>query len=201
MHFADRIRVRYAAVPWPAESHPVVTRDPVRPDLRAAYRLQRSLCMTRVDAAMTREVVWIEPTDDLQLAHGLMTGLSIRHLPVVHAGKLVGILSDRDVRTFGSVRDGFLHVPTLPVSEAMTRDVVTCAPNATISDVGRKMLGIKIDCIPIVTPAGTLTGLVTSSDLIQLLVDREDALSEPLPFEFTLRDAAWARRAANPDAA
>lgn len=149
---------------------------------------------------MTREIVWIEPTDDLQLAYGLMTGLAIRHLPVLAEGRLVGILSDRDVRTFGSVRDGFLQMPELPVSEAMTKDLVTCAPTATISDVGGKMLRYKIDSVPIVSETGVLVGLVTSSDLIQLLVDREDSLSDSLPFEFTLRDGrdAELRRSAEP---
>lgn len=140
----------------------------------------------RVDAAMTREVTWIEPTDDLLLANGLMTGLGIRHLPVIEKGKLVGILSDRDVRAFSTVKDGFLNPPDLPVSEAMTRDLITCPPTATVSDVGEKMLMHKIDSIPIVAADGTLLGLVTSSDMIRLLIDREESVSDQLPFEFAL---------------
>lgn len=137
---------------------------------------------------MTREIIWIEPFDDLVLANGLMTGLQIRHLPVLEDGRLVGILSDRDVRTFCSVKDGFLVVPELSVRETMTKDLVTAAPDATISEVGSKMLRYKIDAIPIVSAEGSLVGLVTSSDLIQLLVDREDSVSDTLPFEFTLLD-------------
>lgn len=142
----------------------------------------------RADAAMTRQVTWIEPSDDLVLAHGLMTGLAVRHLPVLEKGRLVGILSDRDVRVFSSVKDGFLQVPALAVSEAMTRDVITCPPTASVSDIGRMMLRNKIDSIPIVTADNTLVGLVTSSDLIQLLVDREEPVFARIPFEFALRE-------------
>jgi acetoin utilization protein AcuB len=136
---------------------------------------------------MTREVIWIEPGDDLALAWGLMSRLAIRHLPVVENGKLVGILSDRDVLVLAGVTNGLLDVPALPVSEAMTRSVITCGPTASISSIGARMLNSKIDCLPIVTEDGALVGLVTSSDLIQVLIDREDALSLPLPFEFTLQ--------------
>ena len=144
----------------------------------------------RIDAAMTREVIWIEPTDDLVLAHGLMTGLGIRHLPVIENGRIAGILSDRDIRSFSSVKDGFLSVPDLLVSEAMTRDLITCPLTASVSDVGEKMLQNKIDCVPILSSDGTLAGLVTSSDLIQLLIDREESASKRIPFEFKLLEGS-----------
>lgn len=110
----------------------------------------------------------------------------------------MGIVSDRDVRAFASVKDGFLSVPSLPVSDAMTRDLITCRPTATISEVGGKMLRSKIDCIPIVSEDGSLLGLVTSSDLIKLLIDREDSLSVRLPFELALRGAYVSSRRTSP---
>ena len=137
---------------------------------------------------MTRDVVWIEPGDDLQLAWGLMCRLSIRHLPVVERSRLVGILSDRDVLAFAGVRDGLLEIPQVPVSEAMTCDVVTCGPGEPVSAIGERMLRNKFDSMPIVEEDRFLVGLVTSSDLIQLLVDRERGRSEPLPFDFELRN-------------
>lgn len=144
----------------------------------------------RIESAMTREVIWIEPTDDLVLAHGLMTGLGIRHLPVIENGRLAGILSDRDVRSFSSVRDGFLSVPDVAVSEAMTRDLITCPLTASVSDVGEKMLRYKIDCVPILAEDGALAGIVTSSDLIQLLIDREESASKRIPFDFKLYEGS-----------
>jgi acetoin utilization protein AcuB len=144
----------------------------------------------RIESAMTREVIWIEPSDDLMVAHALMTGLNIRHLPVMEKGRLAGILSDRDVRAFSTVREGLLVVPDLAVSEAMTRNVITCPLTASISDVGTKMLHNKIDCVPILHEDGTLAGLVTSSDLIQLLIDREESAAKRIPFEFKLLEGS-----------
>jgi acetoin utilization protein AcuB len=140
----------------------------------------------RIQSAMTREVIWIEPSDELTVAHGLMTGFAIRHLPIMENGRLVGIVSDRDVRAFSTVQDGFLAVPDLAVSEVMTRDVITCPLTATVSDVGEKMLRNKIDCVPVLAEDGTLAGLVTSSDLIQLLIDREESAAKQIPFDFKL---------------
>lgn len=138
---------------------------------------------------MTREVIWIEPEDDLALAWALMNKLGFRHLPVMQDRRLVGILSDRDVLAFANVRNGILDVPPTPVAEAMSRDVLTCSPEESIARIAARMLESKIDSIPIVAGGGNLVGLVTSSDLIQLLVDREDVAADALPFTFEVRNA------------
>lgn len=151
----------------------------------------------RAQDTMTREVVWIEPSDELLLAWGLMTKLAIRHLPVLEDGRLVGILSDRDVLMFASVRNGMIEIPELPVAEVMTRSVVTCTPAVSVSAIGEKMLKGKIDSMPIVDDNGQLVGLVTSSDLIQLLIDRERELADPLPFDFELRGGLRPPRSAS----
>lgn len=147
----------------------------------------------KANQAMTREVFWIEPTDDLLLARELMSAMRIRHLPVVTRGRLIGIVSDRDVRNHATVTDGHLEVPPLPVSEVMTRDLVTCGPAATIATVCDCMLTAKIDCVPIVEN-GALIGIVTSSDLIALLRDQESAAEARLPFRFELREWAHVAR-------
>ena len=70
----------------------------------------------------------------------------------------------------------------------MTAAPVTCLSNASVSQVAQLMLQHKIDSIPIVSYSGTLTGLVTSTDLIALLVEQDQA--QLLPFDFRLRTAA-----------
>jgi CBS domain-containing protein len=129
-------------------------------------------------AIMTRDVVVVSPTVSVGAAGHLMTRLRIRHLPVVEDRRLVGILSDRDLLTHGS---------DVACGEAMTAAPVTCSPESSVSRVAQLMLEHKIDSIPIVSPSGALTGLVTSTDLLGLLVDREQA--RILPFKFRLRVA------------
>jgi acetoin utilization protein AcuB len=128
---------------------------------------------------MTRDVVVVLPTVTVGVAARMMQKLRIRHLPVVEEGRLVGIISDRDL---------LKRPPDTSCGEAMTAAPVTCLSNASVSQVAQLMLQHKIDSIPIVSYSGTLTGLVTSTDLIALLVEQDQA--QLLPFDFRLRTAA-----------
>ena len=134
--------------------------------------------MMNTAAVMTREVVVVAPNVTVGGAARMMARLAIRHLPVVQAGRLVGILSDRDLMK---------HEHGLSCGEVMTVAPVTCSPDAPVGRVAQLMLDHKIDSIPIVSPSGALTGLVTSTDLLWLLVDRGQA--QLLPFDFRLRTA------------
>jgi CBS domain-containing protein len=129
-------------------------------------------------AAMTRNIIVVAPSVSVGAAGRMMERMHVRHLPVVEAGRLVGILSDRDVLRY---RDA----PALTCGEAMTPAPVTCSGCTSISRVAELMLKHKIDSIPVVEGDSKLVGLVTSSDLLELLVERAGA--QVLPFDFHLR--------------
>jgi len=136
---------------------------------------------------MTRDVIVVPPELTLANAWRVMTREHIRHLPVARAGALVGMLSDRDVLTRGTMgADGHLHVPPhLIVGEAMTpTPVETCEASTDVATLVHLMTEKKIDAVPVVKGL-RLVGLVTSTDLLLLLIDRE-APPEVLPFEFHL---------------
>ena len=127
-------------------------------------------------AIMTRNVVVVSPTLSVGAAARLMQRARVRHLPVVEARRLVGILSDRDL---------IKHAADTSCEQVMTPAPVTCSQDASVGRVASLMLEHTIDSIPVVSVAGTLIGLVTSTDLLGLLVDRAQA--QTLPFEFKLR--------------
>lgn len=139
---------------------------------------------------MTREVFVVPPELPLAAAWAIMKRERIRHLPVVQAGALLGILSDRDVlirAELGSSNN--VVVPSTPVGEAMTPSPITCDPGTQIADLVTLMTERKIDAVPVVR-GERLAGLVTTTDLLLLLITYESA--RPLPFEFHLRELSRA---------
>jgi acetoin utilization protein AcuB len=140
----------------------------------------------QANRTMTREVIVVPPELTLEAAWKIMQRERTRHLPVVRAGALIGMLSDRDVLARGNLnKDGVVHVPpAVIVGEAMTpTPVQTCEASTDVSELAKTMLEEKIDAIPVVRGL-RLIGLVTSSDLLQLLIKRDEA--RPLPFDFRL---------------
>jgi CBS domain-containing protein len=140
----------------------------------------------RASRTMTRDVVIVPPELSLEAAWRMMSRMRVRHLPVVRAGALIGMLSDRDVLARGTRRDdGSLYVPLdVVVGEVMTpTPIETCEPSTDVHDLVRTMTEKKIDAVPVVKGL-RLIGLVTSTDLMLLLLDSEER--QPLPFEFRL---------------
>lgn len=133
----------------------------------------------KTSSTMTRDVVIVAPDVTIDTVRQLMALWGIRHLPVVEDGELVGILSDRDVMTCSSQ-------PLSPCRDAMTPAPVTCTPSTDVARVARIMIDEKIDSLPVVDAAGALVGLVTSTDLLELLA-RDDAMARVLPFEYRVR--------------
>jgi len=114
-----------------------------------------------VESVMTREVVTTEPSRSVQTAARLMRDGHFRHLPVVSCGRLVGIVSDRDV-TAGQERR--------TVGELMRPDVICVAPDTPIEVAARLMLDNKIGALPVVENGGHApAGIVTQTDLFEVL--------------------------------
>ena len=86
-----------------------------------------------------------------------------------------------------SVDRGVLELPDGEIAEVMTPDPYTAATSTTVSDLARLMVSKKIDAVPIVNPRGRLIGLVTSTDLLELLIVPDEV--KLIPFEFQLQTA------------
>lgn len=144
---------------------------------------------------MTRDVIVVPPAFPMAAAWRIMEREGIRHLPVVRAQALIGMLSDRDILAYG-VRDkkGELHfAEDLLVNHAMTwTPLETCEVDTSVALLARKMIELKIDAIPVVRGLH-LVGLVTSTDLLRLLT--EDNEARVLPFSFQLREETFPMRA------
>jgi acetoin utilization protein AcuB len=113
-----------------------------------------------VQAIMTVELVTTDPSRSVESALRLMHEGRFRHLPVVQNGRLVGIISDRDVNS----------TALRTVGEVMHGDVITVTPDTPIDVAARLMLDNKLGALPVVHSAqGDLAGIVTQSDLFAVL--------------------------------
>jgi len=112
---------------------------------------------------MTRKVLTIGPETSCDEARRLMEQHRIRHLPVVAEGRLVGMVSDRDVRSAAAQTRGTL------AEKIMTGDPVTITPETRVEHAARLMLDGRFGSLP-VTDGQTLIGIVTYTDLLRAFV-------------------------------
>jgi len=105
----------------------------------------------------------------LSTAYQIMRTHHIRHLPVVENGRVVGIVTDRDLRFATSA----LHPTPFPadasVEQVMTRNPLTATPRDPVEEAARLMRAHKVGCLPVVE-GDTLTGIVTVSDLLDAII-------------------------------
>lgn len=124
---------------------------------------------------MSTDVATVGRNDELTIADDIMKMKRLRHLPVLEEGRLVGILTQRDLfhaalstaLNFGQkAQKEFLK--TVVVKEVMTDEVETIDPGADIKEAARRMLEHKVGCLPVVQD-GKLVGLVTETDLLRVI--------------------------------
>jgi CBS domain-containing protein len=124
---------------------------------------------------MQTEVVTLDAKDHLDLADSLMRLGRIRHMPVLSDGKLVGILSQRDlfragISTVLRLRPSAERewLAKIPVREVMTSPVITARPDMSVREAVQLMLDHKIGCLPVVEK-GELVGLLSETDCLRYL--------------------------------
>lgn len=139
----------------------------------------------KVKDVMTLDPLTIDPEAPLGTAMEIMRTKAVRHLPVVdETGRLVGIVTDRDLRqaTFAPALAEQLSLTAqrrlrglgealenLRVKDAMTWTVVTTDPDATIARAAVLMFEGRVGSLPVVE-AGKLVGILTERDVLRALM-------------------------------
>ena len=121
---------------------------------------------------MTRNPHTLQVDDVLDLADDLMSMARIRHIPILERGKLIGIVSQRDlffsalVQTLGlRQREQKDLMKTIRAREVMTRPVITISSGASVKEAARLMAENKIGCLPVVKDK-EFVGIVTETDIL-----------------------------------
>lgn len=127
-----------------------------------------------VKDAMTREVETLTPEQTLRDAINLLRRKRIRHLPVVEGQKLVGIVTDRDVkRAAPSVLTGVGNeefdnsLLTIKIAQVMTREPITVPDRASLKSAVEIFINTKVGALPVVDD-GRLVGILADSDVLRV---------------------------------
>lgn len=126
---------------------------------------------------MTSPVVTVKMDDDLKTVKSIFDKTKFHHLLVVDAGKLCGVVSDRDLLKtlspyIGSAAETARDVATLKkkVHQIMTRKPVVVLDNASIEAVLRIFVDHRFSCVPVVDGDAKPIGIVSWRDIIKYLV-------------------------------
>ena len=128
---------------------------------------------THVRDIMSEHIVTISSDDSLSTVEDIMTMGGVRHMPVVRAGQLVGVVSERDLlraslsnlSAFGTEqRRAFLQV--VEIKRVMSAPPIVIGPDATVEEAARVMAERKIGCLPVLDDT-KLVGMLTETDVLR----------------------------------
>lgn len=135
----------------------------------------------KVAEVMSKDVLTVTPSEPVGLADELMSENRIRQIPVVHGRELVGIVTDRDIRSFlsGSLAEGpEIREKALntEIGGIMTTAPITVSPDDPLEVAVELLIEEKIGGIPVVDGDEGLVGIVTYVDVLRCFLDqlRED---------------------------
>lgn len=136
-----------------------------------------------VEQIMNRDLITVEPADSVEQAVGLLSRRGVRHLLVVKKNRLVGIISDRDIKRAMDPRQTkkklmgigglyFMLEPIL-VEEIMTSNPVTISPNTSVKQAAYIMVERRFGALPVVQD-GKPVGIVTETDLLRCFAEQAE---------------------------
>ena len=144
---------------------------------------------------MSKNVITVDVNDSMQDAMKLLKENDIRMLPVMKKAKLVGIVTDRDLKKASASDATTLEVHELlyllmkiKVKDIMTRDVITVPPDYTVEETAQVLQKNRISGAPVVDAQGQLVGTITQTDLFRVLISLTGVGQGGIQFGFQLVD-------------
>jgi acetoin utilization protein AcuB len=144
---------------------------------------------------MSKNVFTVDANDSMQEAMRLLKKYGIRMLPVMKKNKLVGIVTDRDLKRASASDASTLDVHELlyllskiKVKDLMTKDPITVPPDYTAEETALVLLDGKISGAPVVDGNGQVVGTITQTDLFRVLISLTGIGNVGIQFGFQVED-------------
>jgi acetoin utilization protein AcuB len=144
---------------------------------------------------MSKKVVTIDVNDSMQDAMKLLKEHEIGMLPVLKKAKLVGIVTDRDLKrasasdaTTLEIHELLYLLSRIKVKDIMTKEPITVPPDFTVEETAEILLKNKISGVPVVDKKGQILGTITKSDVFRVLISLTGVGNKGIQFAFQVAD-------------
>lgn len=144
---------------------------------------------------MTRSVITVAKEDYMLDAILLLKQHNIHRLPVMEKGRLVGIVSDKDlIKTSLSgvpsleMIDVLYHISKIRVEAIMTKNPITIPADYTVDEAAEILLEHKISGAPVTNNKGAMVGIITRTDLLRVKTELAGLEKRGISFAFQLKD-------------
>ena len=144
---------------------------------------------------MTKTVITIDVKDSMEDAINSLKEYDIPMLPVMKKGKLVGIVTDRDLKraspsdsTTLEVHELLFLISEIKVRNVMTKDPITVPSNFTVEEAAEVFLRKGISGAPVVDQEGQIVGTITKEDLFRVLISLTGVGRRGIQFAFQIED-------------
>ncbi len=144
---------------------------------------------------MSKNLITVDVDDSMQAAMKLMKENGIRMLPVLKKDKLVGVVTDRDLKrasasdaTTLDIHELLYLISKIKVQSVMTKNPITVPRNYTVEETAEVLLKHKISGAPVVDQNGKVVGVITQTDLFRVLISLTGVGKGGIQFAFQLED-------------
>jgi CBS domain-containing protein len=125
----------------------------------------------KVRDIMTSRVTSARPEDTIATAAKRMADEDVGSLPVTDDGKVIGMVTDRDIAVRGVA--GAISSQS-ELRRIMSQDVITCSPEESVEDVLERMSNEQVRRLPVCGPSGNLVGIVALADAAHRAPDKSE---------------------------
>ena len=144
---------------------------------------------------MSKEVITVDVNDSMTKATKKLKERDIRMLPVMEKGKLVGVITDRDLKRASASDANTLEIHELlyilskiKVGDIMTKNPITVPLDYTIGETAELLLENKISGVPVINNAGQVSGVITEADIFRVIISLTGLKKKGVQFAFELED-------------